>query len=137
MYSDAFLCDTVRYGIEKGVDAIIILSREFIFVYFPVIFDEAINEASRLTESKRSKWRVLVVDNFSMKVISSCCSMQDIAANGVTIVEDLHKKREPLQLEAIYLITPNSNSVKALLHDLDAATPMYQAFYIYPLERKF
>uniref|UniRef100_A0A8C8DP08 Syntaxin binding protein 3 n=1 Tax=Oryzias sinensis TaxID=183150 RepID=A0A8C8DP08_9TELE len=85
-----------------------------------------------ITDCRKSEvWKILILDPFTTKLLSSCCKMSDLMAEKITIVEDLFKKREPvLEMKAIYFMTPTPKCVEAFLGDFEKK-PKYKAAYVY------
>ncbi|XP_039591450.1 syntaxin-binding protein 3 [Polypterus senegalus] len=76
-------------------------------------------------------WKILILDHFTTKLLSSCCKMTDLMHESITIVEDLYKNREPVEdMKAIYFITPTEKSVDALVNDFKKKFK-YKAAYVY------
>jgi syntaxin-binding protein 1 len=55
-----------------------------------------------------AEWKVLIMDEVTVKVMSCSCKMADITDEGISLVEDLNKRRQPLPaLDAVYFIKPS------------------------------
>ncbi|XP_030062054.1 syntaxin-binding protein 3 [Microcaecilia unicolor] len=82
---------------------------------------------------KEDEWKVLLLDHFTTKLLSSCCKMADLLAEGISVVEDVHKNHEPVpHLKAVYFITPTEQSVDGLIRDFkDKSSYKYKAAYVY------
>ncbi len=79
-----------------------------------------------------AEYKVLVLDGFATRIISSCCKMSDITDAGVSHVENLAVRRQPLpMLEAIYFVAPTAESVAAIGRDFQGRRkPQYARAHI-------
>lgn len=87
--------------------------------------------------AKNPSWKVLVVDEHAMHVISSAIGMYDIMERKVTVVESLGLKRAPFpDMDAIYILDPSPDSVDLLVDDFRRSKPLYgKSVFLYFLGR--
>ncbi|XP_062223365.1 probable protein transport Sec1a isoform X2 [Phragmites australis] len=83
-------------------------------------------------KDSKSTWKVLIMDKFTVKIMSYACKMADITEEGVSLVEDLYKRRQPLpSLDAIYFIQPTKENIVMFLSDMSGRSPLYKKAYVF------
>eukprot|EP00884_Botryococcus_braunii_P006265 jgi/Botrbrau1/1563/Bobra.0107s0050.1 len=76
-------------------------------------------------------WSVLVMDAVTTKVMSSNCRISEILDYGISLVDNVAKKREPLpSLSGVYFITPSNDSVRQVIEDFKEK-PLYKSAHIF------
>ncbi|KAK9076450.1 hypothetical protein SSX86_004784 [Deinandra increscens subsp. villosa] len=84
---------------------------------------------------------VLIMDKVTMKVMSSSCKMADITDQGVSLVEQLFKRREPMpSMDAIYYIQPTYENLIMFMSDMSGREPLYKKAFVYfcsPIPKDF
>uniref|UniRef100_A0A8C5QG79 Syntaxin binding protein 3 n=1 Tax=Leptobrachium leishanense TaxID=445787 RepID=A0A8C5QG79_9ANUR len=82
---------------------------------------------------KADEWKILLLDNFTTKLLTSCCKMTDLLQEGITVVEDLFKIRQPVpDMKAIYFISPTEKSIDCVVNDFNNKSSIkYKAAYVY------
>lgn len=79
-----------------------------------------------------SKWKILVVDAVSLRIMTSVCKMHDILDQNVTLIEDITRRRQAYpQKEAIYFVTPTETAVNAFIRDYADGTVMYAGAHLF------
>ncbi|KAK4578564.1 hypothetical protein RGQ29_028598 [Quercus rubra] len=105
--------------------------------------DRLLNEmlGSTRTGDSKSTWKVLIMDKVTVKVMSHSCKMADITDQGVSLVEDLFRRRQPLpSMDAIYFIQPSKENVVMFLSDMSGREPLYKKAFVFfssPVPKEF
>ncbi|XP_027359932.1 SNARE-interacting protein KEULE-like isoform X2 [Abrus precatorius] len=87
---------------------------------------------STRTGDSKSTWKVLIMDKLTVKIMSHSCKMADITDEGVSLVEDIYKQRQPLpSMDAIYFIQPTRENVIMFLSDMSGRTPLYRKAFVF------
>ncbi|CAA2986981.1 SNARE-interacting protein KEULE-like isoform X2 [Olea europaea var. sylvestris] len=96
--------------------------------------DRLLNEMLRSTKTgdSKSSWKVLIMDKVTLKIISNACKMSDITDEGVSLVEDIYKRRQPLPtMDAVYFIQPTKENVVMFLSDMSGKSPLYRKAFVF------
>ncbi|KAF5466969.1 hypothetical protein F2P56_016846 [Juglans regia] len=87
---------------------------------------------STKTGDSKSTWKVLIMDKVTVKVMSHSCNMADITDQGVSLVEDLFRRRQPLpSMDVIYFIQPSKENVVMFLSDMSGREPLYKKAFVF------
>lgn len=96
--------------------------------------DRLLHEMLRSTKTGDSKstWKVLIMDKVTIKIMSYSCKMAEITEEGVSLVEDIYRRRQPLPtMDAIYFIQPTKENVIILLSDMSGRAPLYKKAFVF------
>lgn len=96
--------------------------------------DRLLHEMLRSTkiDDSKSTWKVLIMDKVTVKVMSYSCKMADITEEGVSLVEDIFRRRQPLPtMDAIYFIQPTKENVIIFLSDMAGRAPLYKKAFVF------
>jgi syntaxin-binding protein 1 len=95
---------------------------------------------STKTGDTKSSWKVLIVDKVTVKIMSYACKMADITDEGVSLVEELYRRRQPLPtMDAIYFIQPTKENVVILMSDMSGRSHLYKKAFVFfssPISRE-
>eukprot|EP00735_Rhodelphis_limneticus_P007533 TRINITY_DN20099_c0_g1::TRINITY_DN20099_c0_g1_i1::g.15642::m.15642 TRINITY_DN20099_c0_g1::TRINITY_DN20099_c0_g1_i1::g.15642 ORF type:complete len:633 (-),score=173.74,sp/Q54QC8/SEC1_DICDI/41.18/7e-155,Sec1/PF00995.18/1.1e-136,GARS_C/PF02843.11/2.9e+03,GARS_C/PF02843.11/0.5 TRINITY_DN20099_c0_g1_i1:410-2260(-) len=96
-----------------------------------IVKERLLGDMLRAVKPTNGRWKVLVVDKLSLRIISAGCRMYDIMEEGVTLVENIDLVRQPLsELDAIYFLTPTKESVQRLCSDF-RKKPQYRMAHVF------
>uniref|UniRef100_A0A8C0Y8R9 Syntaxin binding protein 3 n=2 Tax=Cyprinus carpio TaxID=7962 RepID=A0A8C0Y8R9_CYPCA len=85
----------------------------------------------QITEVNKWNLIILILDQFTTRLLSSCCKMSNLMSEGITIVEDLHKNREPVpEMKAIYFMRPTAECIDKFIDDFKPK-PKYKAAFVF------
>ncbi|KAF8074953.1 Sec1-like snare protein, partial [Lyophyllum atratum] len=81
------------------------------------------------------RWKILVVDEFSQKLLGSVLKQFDILEENVTLIESISNNRDPQPgFEAIYLLMPTSQNVDRIIKDFSGAVKQYAGAHLFFME---
>ncbi|KAG1746614.1 Sec1-like protein [Suillus paluster] len=91
---------------------------------------------SKLLQAIRSvnppgRWKILVVDEHSQKLLGTVLKQFDILEENVTLIESISSHREPQQFEAVYLLMSTTQNVNRIIKDFSDGRQQYLAAHLF------
>ncbi|KAG6821215.1 hypothetical protein H0H93_004037 [Arthromyces matolae] len=87
------------------------------------------------TVNPPGRWKILVVDEHSQKLLGSVLKQFDILEENVTLIESISSNRDPQPgFEAIYMLMPTSQNVERIIKDFSGAVKQYAAAHLFFIE---
>jgi syntaxin-binding protein 1 len=87
-----------------------------------------------IIDSVPGERKIVILDDWTVKVVDSICSLHEILDSGAFLVEIITKKRQPYpSMQAIYFISPSSESFDLIAKDFEKSTnrvPPYSEVHI-------
>ncbi|KAF9647199.1 Sec1-like snare protein [Thelephora ganbajun] len=87
-------------------------------------------EAIRSVETPQ-RWKVLVVDEHSQRLINTVLKQYDILEENITLIEVIANHREPQSLEAVYILMPTTENVQRIIRDFTPDNEKYSAAHLF------
>ncbi|KAF5315993.1 hypothetical protein D9758_015075 [Tetrapyrgos nigripes] len=95
---------------------------------------------SKFLEAIRSvvppqKWKILVVDDYSQKLLGSVLKQFDVLEENVTQIENISQYREPQPgFEAMYLLMPTTQNVERIIREFRGPEMQYAGAHLFFIE---
>ncbi|KAA1469037.1 Sec1-like snare protein [Dentipellis sp. KUC8613] len=78
------------------------------------------------------RWKILVVDEHSQKLLNSVLKQFDILEENVTLIESITSNREPQPgFEAVYIIMPTSLNIDRIIRDFSNGRQQYAGAHLF------
>jgi syntaxin-binding protein 1 len=82
-----------------------------------------------IRQTTRGDWKILIVDEYSQKLINNVVKEDDILNLNITNIERIEDRRQPIRdMDAVYIITPKPHIVDCMMAEFDQRR--YRGFFL-------
>lgn len=94
--------------------------------------DRLLYEMLKASSSSKGSWKVFIMDKVTVKVMAASCKMSDITDQGVSLVEQLFKRREPMPgMDVVYFVQPIYENLIMFISDMSGREPLYKKAFVF------